>query len=205
MLREPDLTPLPKTLDWSCISLKRGETMLGVLCGRVRKFQCHTLKNGQSKPCLRYTTGGKLACWCESTNVSIRPIVYVPVVTREGEQFVIRMSAVQGWKVESIPAGSLVEFSRPDRAKRPTVAKRIMGPTACQEWVLKLKGKCDRDITEYLCHLWQLHALTKYCGFTAYRSIAAACTVDLSEPDYKPRFEVEHNPILPFLPAGEGV
>lgn len=188
MLHEPDLTPLPKSLDWECVSLGRGETLVGILCGRVRKFACHTLKNGQSKPCLKIATRGALPCWCEQTKGVTRNIVYVPIVTREGEQVVVRMSAVQGHKAEAIKAGTLVEFTRPDRAKRPTFIKPMPTASQTQNWVMQVRKNTDADILEYLCHLWQLHALTKYCGFACRRSLQAATTIDLSEPEYMPRF-----------------
>jgi len=189
MLREPDLTPLPKTLEWSVVNLGRGEKLTGVIAGRVRKFQCHHVGPKKvSKPCLSFATEGKLRCWCEERPASVRPIVYVPVFTAK-ERFVIRMSSVQGYLVErDLKPGMVALFERPDRAKRPTFAKRVTGESASQGWVVEVAKKANADILEFLCHVWQLHALTKYCGFTPRRSIAGASVVDLSEPDYAPRF-----------------
>lgn len=189
MLREPDLTPLPKTLDWSIVNLKRGEKCSGVLAGRIRKFQCHHVgKQRLSKPCLSFATDGKVKCWCEDRPASVRPVVYVPIRTRE-EQIVVRMSGVQGYKLGLVAEpGHLVEFWRTDRAKQPTYARRLMGVPATQSWVIEAAKHTSADILEYLCHVWQLHALTKFCGFTPRRSLSTASVVDLSEPDYAPRF-----------------
>jgi len=187
MLREPDLTPLPKSLDWTTPHVAKGEKFFGLLAGKVRKFLCHPLKNGQTKPCLKYATSGELPCFCEQRVTNTRPIVYVPIFTRDNEQLVIRMSAVAGYEVEKHEPGTLLHFERADKDKQPVKAKKVTGEAVLQAWVTRNKKNCNADITEYLCHLWQLHALTRWCGFKAYRSLAAASTVDLSEPDYVPR------------------
>lgn len=204
MLREPDLTPLPKSLDWSILNLARGDKVTGVIAGRVRKFMCHHVKPGRvSKPCLTFATEGQVKCWCEERPASVRPIVYVPVFTRE-ERVVIRMSAVQGWMVErDLKPGMVGVFERPDRVKRPVFGKRMHGEAASQKWMIEAAKLASVDILEYLCHVWQLHALTKFCGFTARRSLAGAAVADLSEPDYAPRF-THAEKLLAERPDAEG-
>lgn len=189
MLREPDLTPLPKELDWTCENPGRGEKFPGVIAGRARKFLCHAVGQKRvSKPCITYATDGKLRCWCDQRPAERRPVVYVPVYAEAG-QLVVRLGAVQGYILErQTKPGMLVSFETGKGKTSPTKVKKVESVSAVGARLIESRRKCDIDILEYLCHLWQLHALTRYCGFTPHRSIAGASTVDLSEPDYAPRF-----------------
>lgn len=189
MLREPDLTPTPPALDWSVWKPEKAEKIVGVIAGRVRKFRCHHVGPKRlSKPCVAFATDGKLECWCAERPAELRDVVYVPLYTR-GEQMVIRVSEYAGYKLESdFKPGQMVEFTRPEKVKRPMQFKRPDAISKDQAWVVNKAKKCDADILEFLCHVWQLHDLTRFCGFTPRRSLRVATKADITEPDYSPRF-----------------
>lgn len=207
MLRESVLGPTPKALDWQCLSVKKGETVTGVLAGRIRNFRCHNVR-GQSKPCVTFATDGALKCWCSSRPSSVRTIGYAPIFTQAGERLVVILSAIAAWKIRDAVPGQLLSFTRPDRAKQPITPRIVGGAAALAQWVRQLKDKCDCDILEYLCHLWQIHALTVHCGFAVRRSLAAASVVEVNDWPHALRFPriAQPNQLMPPFPVdGEGV
>lgn len=187
MFRQPDLTPVPPALDFRCESVERGGTFLGVVIGPLVKVRTHTF-NGRSKPCLNFATEGKLRCWCNERAVSIRDVGYLPVINRDGDRVVVILSALAAYSLRSVKQDMLIRFSRPDKPKVRVQASTVTGIDAEQQWVKRARGLEPVEIWEYLCHVWQIHSLTKYLGFSVRRPLKVDANGPLDPHDAEPRY-----------------
>ena len=61
--------------------------------------------------------------------------------------------------------GKVLRFTRPKKAKRPLSVSLVNGHEVDEAWVKRLRPACSHDISEYLCHLWQIEELTRHFGF----------------------------------------
>lgn len=187
MLREPDLSPVPKVLDWHCETVERGTSITGIVVGRIHKYRCH-IHGKISKPCPFFATDGKLPCPCEVRGWEMRDIGYLPIVTADRERIVVVLSSMACEAAKELcKQGGIYRFRRPKtvksriRIERPE-EKEI--PTVLSN----MKPTRNQDILEYLCHVWQIHALTQFCGFTVRRPLSKETKHEITEPGYTPRF-----------------
>src|SRR5262245_42362924 len=108
----------PKSLNWTTVTIGKGETLKGWLAGPLVNVECHWL-NGASRACRAAITKGVLKCYCEEEFNQVRTIGYVPLLTKEGDKFVILLSKTVAVKVRDYAYGVPVKFSRPKRDKAP--------------------------------------------------------------------------------------
>lgn len=187
MFRRADLTPAPVALDFRCDSVARGSSFIGVKIGELIPVMTHTFR-GHSKPCLDFTTDGKLRCWCAERAIERRPVAYVPVKNKEGERVVVILSSQAGLSMKSVTDGTVLRFTRPDRPKVRVKIGLVTGTDADQGWVKQAQKTKGVDIMEYLCHLWQIHSLTKYMGYDVRRPLKVDATGPLDPNDAEPRY-----------------
>lgn len=187
MFRKADLTPIPSALDFRCESVARGTSFLGVVIGPMVPVVTHTFR-GHSKPCLEFATGGKLRCWCAEKVMERRPVAYLPVKNKDGEKLVVILSAVAGFRVRSVKDGDVIRFTRPDKPKVRINCTAVTGTDAEGIWVKQAQKTKGVDIMEYLCHLWQIHSLTKFLGFEVRRALKTDAVVALDPNDAEPRY-----------------
>lgn len=188
MFRQPDLTPFPKELDWTAETVEPGTTVSGVTCGPIFTAMTHTVPPGISKPCCRYATDGQLACICDARPMSLRKVGYQPIIAKTGEKLVIVLSALAAYKTAKWQQGTALNFTRPKKLKRGIIVTPIKGEESKQLWVKEALKVRDQDIAEFVHHLWQIHALTVWSGFTPRRSLRADATAPISTDPYEPRF-----------------
>lgn len=187
MFRKADLTPVPTALDFRCESVARGTSLLGVVIGPMVPVMTHTFR-GHSKPCLDYTTEGKLRCWCAEKVMERRPVAYLPVRLADQEKVVVILSAVAGHRVRNVKDGDLLRFSRPDKPKVRIGVSLVTGTDADQLWVKQARKTAGVCIMEYLCHLWQIHSLTKHLGYEVRRALKTDAVAPLCPADAEPRY-----------------
>lgn len=187
MLREVDLTPTPVTLDWTADTVERATSITGIVVGKVRKFRCH-IYGKITKPCVRFTSNDELPCVCEQRRMEIRTTGYLPIITKDKDRRVIVLSAVATAVAERCVQGSVYTFKRPKTVKSRIQISNVGSDEAQAAGWDRLRPKKNQDITEFLCHLWQLHDLTKWCGFVPRRSLAADAVKEITEKPYEPRF-----------------
>ena len=187
MFRRADLTPIPTALDFRCESVSRGTSFLGVVIGPLVPVVTHTLK-GHSKPCLHFATEGKLRCWCQERALERRPVAYLPVMNADREKLVVILSAVAGYRIREVKEGTLLRFTRPDKQKVRINVTAVTGAETGSQWVTLAQKTKGVDIMEYLCHLWQIHSLTKHLGYEVRRALKTDATVELDPNDSAPRY-----------------
>lgn len=164
MFRSPDLTPATVMQEMRCDTIDPGTNMLGVVVGPMVPVRTHTFRK-ISKPCLAYATGGALRCWCSEHWTAPRDIAYIPVLNREMEYVVVLLAKTAAATIRNVQEGALLRFTRPDKAKSRIRITAVSGTDANQLWVREAQKIKGVQIMEFLCHMWQIHSLTRHLGF----------------------------------------
>lgn len=155
---------VPNHLKWHCETIEGGCDVTGLIAGPIKPVRTHW--NGEKTlPCLFAMTHGKLFCACTVRPMSGTTTGYTPIITRANDRIVVPASALVGYELQKLNPGKLVKLYRP---KKRCAALRIELPTSDEQeqaWVRRMRPGCIHDIEEYLCHLWQIKALTEFFGF----------------------------------------
>jgi hypothetical protein len=187
MLRDAEMTPVPIALDWRAETVARGTAITGIVVGKCRKFVTHVY-GGITKPCLLNITDGALPCPCQTRGLELRVTGYLPIVTHERERVVVVMSTRPTNIMMKATQGSVYRFRRPATVKTAIIPAAVLGDDSKAAECHRMRPTKNQDISEFLCHLWQIHDLTKWCGFTPRRAIRTDAKAPITEKPYEPRF-----------------
>jgi hypothetical protein len=158
-----NLGDLPINLRWHCPQVTPTTGYRGVLAGPVVFVPTHY--SGATVPCCRIATEGAVPCWCDDAPADVRRSAYIPIVTSHHDRFVALVSGAVGDIVEGWEIGTTVGVSHPGISRRPIVVEKLNGNTLARPQRDKMLQGAPHDISEYLCHMWQIRALTMHYGF----------------------------------------
>lgn len=187
MLRDAEMTPVPPALDWRAETIERGTSITGIVVGRCRKFVTHVFGK-VTKPCLLNIGDFNLPCPCQTRGLELRVTGYLPIVTSERERVVLVLSTRPTNIMMKAKQGDVYKFRRPKAVKSAIVPAMALGEDSAAAECHRMRPTKNQDISEYLCHLWQIHALTAACGFTPRRALRTDAHKAITDKPYEPRF-----------------
>lgn len=143
---------------WDWLNPKIGQTLNGWLCGPVVGVETHWL--GRTQPCRHALTGGRMRCYCQTSNLAKEWKGYVPLLDENG----VQAFAIVGERfcelAFSIPMFAPVSVSRLRSAGSPVCVKQSAWTDSPPPH--DAGSRKPRDIRPWLLKLWKDDELTKW-------------------------------------------
>lgn len=144
---------------WDWLNPKIGASVNGWLCGPVVGVETHWL--GRTQPCRFHLTGGRMKCYCSTSNLGREWKGYVPLLDENGVQAFAIVGERFAELAFSLTMFAPVTVTRLRSAGSPVCVKLSTWtdqppphdagqrkPRDIRPWLLKLWG--DKDLNEWL-------------------------------------------------------
>jgi len=155
-----------KELHWRTHKIAPGETLSCVAIGPPVCPVCHFLGK-RTVPCLRAISEDALPCACDDTAIAKRRVAYLPLISNEGERIVVVVSNNVAYKLGTLPHRTSLRITRTRTPCAPLVVVRANDFSTAGRAIAVADKMPPQDIREYLLHLWNIDALTRWCASQA--------------------------------------